>query len=270
MSKTLKAYEDVAFLKRDECRPLRLQLEWLRPEIIMSQHGIASTIVLFGSARIPSPEKAKKQLEQAEEAISRAPNAPQLLLGVKAAKEMVRQSRYYAVAREFAALVSSRCQKGEYVVMTGGGGGIMEAGNRGGNDVGAKSVGLNVSLPFEQVSNPYITEELNFNFHYFSIRKMHFLLRAKALCAFPGGFGTLDELFETLTLIQTREIKPIPVILFGKDFWEELINWDMLVERGLICPEDLGIFHYCETPEAAWEFICDFWNVDTNGEAKGG
>ncbi len=258
----LKAYEDVDFLKQDVCRPTRLQLEFLKPEVIMKEHGVRSTIVLFGSARIPSPSRSGQELETAKKALTDNPADPALQRRVKKARQMFELSRYYDVAREFAALVSSRCQLDQtcdYVIMTGGGGGIMEAGNRGAAEVGAKSVGLNIALPFEQVPNPYISDKLSFEFHYFSIRKMHFLLRAKALCAFPGGFGTLDELFETLTLIQTRKIAPIPVVLFGREFWEKIINWDLLVELGLICPEDLGIFHYCESAEQAWNFIQNFW-----------
>lgn len=263
-AKPLKAYEDVAFLKRDECRPVRLQLELLKPEVIMAENDIHSTIVLFGSARTPDPDTAREALAVAEKALAETPEDPVRRTGLKRAQEALRQSHYYQLARDFAAMVSSRCQiegKRDYVVITGGGGGIMEAGNRGAADVGAKSIGLNISLPFEQHANPYITPDLSFHFHYFSIRKMHFLLRAKALCAFPGGFGTMDELFETLTLIQTRKIQRIPVILFGREFWETVINWQGFVERGLICPEDLAMFSYCETAEAAWEIIDEFWRT---------
>lgn len=259
----LKAYEDVSFLKQDVCRAVRLQLEFLRPETLMNEHHVRSTIVLFGSARIPSPEHAAQALEQAEADLEAGPASPEQRARVKRARATVAQSRYYAVAREFAALISNHCQiegRCEYVIMTGGGGGIMEAGNRGAHDVGAKSIGLNISLPYEQTPNPYITEELLFDFHYFSIRKMHFLLRAKALCAFPGGFGTMDELFETLTLVQTQKIKPMPIILFGREFWQAFLNFDVLVERGLASPEDMDIFRYCETAEEAWNFIQEFRN----------
>ncbi len=258
----IKAYEDIDFLKSDVCRPVRLQLELLKPDVVMSEHNIRSTIVLFGSARTRAPEAAAARLTDAEAALELEPDSAQRQQDVRIAKRMVADSRYYEVARNFAKLVSSRCQiqeRCEYVVVTGGGGGIMEAGNRGASDVGAKSIGLNISLPFEQKANPYIPSELCFNFHYFSIRKMHFLLRAKAMCAFPGGFGTMDELFETLTLIQTGKIRRIPVILFGREFWEGLVNWDALVERGLVSPEDLDIFTYCETAEQAWDVIEQFW-----------
>ncbi len=268
-----KAYEDTQFLKRDECRPIRLQLEFLKPDVLMRQHCIRSTIVLFGSARLPCPETAEKELQEAQEALAQDEQSPDLQQRVKRAKRRVQQSHYYKVAREFAALVSQCCRSEngvyDYIMMTGGGGGIMEAGNRGAADVNAKSVGLNISLPYEQVPNLYLPDELQFEFHYFSIRKMHFLLRAKALCAFPGGYGTLDELFETLTLIQTGKIEPIPVLLFGKWFWERLINWDVMVEEELIDPEDLDIFQYCETPEEAWEIIQSFWQNRQKNQAKG-
>jgi uncharacterized protein (TIGR00730 family) len=276
-TKSLKAYEDVPFLKRDEARAVRLQLEFLRPDVIMAENHVCSTIVLFGSARIPEPQRAREHLEEALRLAAAEPSSAERQASARRAARMVEISRYYDVAREFAAMVSSCCQisgRCDYVIMTGGGGGIMEAGNRGAADVGAKSIGLNISLPYEQVPNPYIPEALTFHFHYFSIRKMHFLLRAKALCAFPGGYGTLDELFETLTLIQTRKIRPIPVILFGQRFWEELINWRLLVDDGLISPEDVRIFRYCEAATEAWDFIQSFWgdrrqgDVLTGGDAK--
>lgn len=258
----LKAYEDVAFLKRPENRAVRLQLEYLKPHLAMTKNHIESTVVIFGSARIEPPDKANERLEAAGKALSADPESRALRRRLRSAEVLADMSSYYEVAREFARLVSSTSQhdgRCDYVVMTGGGGGIMEAGNRGAYDANAKSVGLNISLPFEQEPNEYLPEELTFNFHYFSIRKMHFLLRARALCAFPGGFGTLDELFETLTLVQTRKIAPIPVILFGRAFWERLVNWDYLVEAGLICPEDLEIVTYCETAREAWEYIEAFW-----------
>ncbi len=260
--KPLKAYENVDFLKTDVCRPVRLQLELLHPEVVMASHQVRSTIVLFGSARIPDPERARTELAMAEQNLTGNPESGEMQFRRDVAREMVKLSHYYNVAREFARVVSQCCQDGskcEYVIMTGGGGGIMEAGNRGADDAGAKSVGLNISLPMEQQPNPYVTPELCFEFHYFSIRKMHFLLRAKALCGFPGGYGTLDELFETLTLISTNKIHRIPVILFGREFWEEIINWPALVRRGVISPEDIDIFSYCETAEEGWQLIQDFW-----------
>lgn len=258
----LKAYEDVEFLKRDVSRSLRLQLEFLKPDTVMQDHKVRSTIVVFGSARVPDPEPAPQVVAAAEEKLAGDPNNPVLQQALLRAKALQGMSRYYQVARDFAALVSSTCQSFErcdFVIMTGGGGGIMEAGNRGAHDVGAKSVGLNISLPFEQYPNPYITPELVFQFHYFSIRKMHFLMRAKALCAFPGGYGTMDELFECLTLIQTRKIKPMPVVLFGREFWEKFLNWQYLADSGLIGPDDLSIFRYAETAQEGWGHICEFW-----------
>ena len=224
----IKAYKDVEFLNREELRPVRLQLELRKAELIQQDHGIESTIVVFGSARTREDH----------------PN--------------------YQAAREFSRIVSTVCQlegKCEYVIVTGGGPGIMEAANRGAYDVGAKSIGLNISLPFEQQPNPYITPELCFDFHYFAIRKMHFLMRARALAAFPGGFGTLDELFETLTLIQTGKSDPVPVILFGQEYWERLIDFNVLVDEGMIAAKDLDLFRYAETPEAAWKVITDFYAV---------
>ncbi|OPZ29568.1 MAG: putative lysine decarboxylase [Lentisphaerae bacterium ADurb.BinA184] len=258
----LKAYEDAEFLKGDACRAVRLELEFLKPEVTMDRHNIQSTIVLFGSARTLPPEVAAAALAKATEALDRAPGSAERQAAVARARRQVETSHYYQVAREFAALVSRAAQSPEvcdFVIMTGGGPGIMEAGNRGAADVGAKSIGLNISLPFEQSVNPYVSEGLAFQFHYFSIRKMHFLKRTKALCACPGGYGTLDELFEVLTLIQTRKIAPIPIVLFGRSFWERLIHWDLLVEDGLISPGDTELFRFCETAEEAWAFIRAFW-----------
>lgn len=257
LTNSLKAYEDIDFLKRDICRPIRLQLELLKPEVLLNEHDIHSTIVIFGSARTPAPEDAKQQFKKAEKLYKKNPKDPEAKQNFTSAKKYLEQSHYYKVARDFAKLVSSKCKN--MAVVTGGGGGIMEAGNRGAHDVDAKSIGLNISLPFEQHANPYITEDLIFHFHYFSIRKMHFLLRAKAMCAFPGGFGTMDELFETLTLIQTRKIPMMPVVLFGGEFWNEIVNWHAFVERELICEEDLDIFHVCETAEEGWHFIQEYW-----------
>ena len=260
----LKAYEDIEFLKSDPCRPARLQLEYLKPEVEMEKHKVRSTIVAFGSARIPEPAAAAQALKAAEKRAAEAPDDENTQFELRRAQYMKEQSRYYDVAREFARIVSS-CTETEteencdFVIVTGGGPGIMEAANRGAADVNARSVGLNISIPFEQMENDYVTPELCFQFHYFSIRKMHFLKRAKALCAFPGGFGTMDELFETLTLTQTRKITPIPVVLFGEKFWREIVNWEQFVERGLISPEDLNIIRFCEEPQEAWDYIREFW-----------
>ncbi|MFA4943320.1 MAG: LOG family protein [Lentisphaeria bacterium] len=260
----LKAYEDVPFLKTDACRAVRLQLEFLRPDSYMQAHKIKSTIVVFGSARIPDPETACSQLQAAEADAAANPGSAAHQTALCRARNHLEISRYYDVARAFGALVSecSQDDRGcDYVIMTGGGGGIMAAANRGAFDVGAKSVGLNISLPFEQKPNPYIPPELLFHFHYFSIRKMHFLLRAKALCCFPGGYGTMDELFECLTLIQTRKMPAMPVVLFGRHFWEGLINWQKFVDDGLISPHDLEIIRFCETAAEAWGYIRDFWDT---------
>jgi uncharacterized protein (TIGR00730 family) len=222
------AFEDVDFLGRDELRSVRLELELLKPELIQREQEIVSTIVVFGGARMLDPEEAGRQL---------------------------------AAAREFSRIVSSTCQvdgRCEYVVVTGGGPGIMEAANRGAHEVGAKSVGLNIVLPFEQDPNPYITPELCFQFRYFAIRKMHFLMRAKALVAFPGGFGTFDELFETLTLIQTGKVPPVPVILFSRSFWNGVVDFDRLRDEGVISEDDLDLFTYAETAEEAWKEISEF------------
>lgn len=258
----LKAYEDVEFLKSDVCRAVRLQLEFLKPDAVMDRLGIRSTIVLFGSARIRCPAEASRVLAEAEAALHDSPADPGRIEAVRVARALQEQSHYYDTAREFAALASRHCQRSacrELVVITGGGGGIMEAGNRGAHDVGAVSIGLNISLPFEQVPNPYITPELSFQLHYFSIRKMHFLKRARALCAFPGGFGTMDELFETLTLIQTRKIPRIPVVLFGREFWEDIINWEAFVRRGVISPQDLKLFRMSDRAVDGWNHIRQFY-----------
>ena len=258
----LKAYEDVEFLKSDVCRAVRLQLEFLKPDWVMDRLGIRSTIVVFGSARIPCPADAARHLAEAEQALREYPREPQRLEALRVARALHEQSYYYDLARQFAALASRQCQRSacrEFVVITGGGGGIMEAGNRGAHDEGAVSVGVNISLPFEQVPNPYITPELSFQLHYFSIRKMHFLKRARALCAFPGGFGTMDELFETLTLIQTRKIPRMPVVLFGTEFWQDMVHWDGFVRRGLISAEDLNLFHLSDEALEGWNHIRQFY-----------
>ena len=240
MIKAPKAYENIPFLNSDHCRPVRLQLEYLHPEVTMEDEGIKSTIVLFGSARIPSPETVE---------------------GCKNRK-LTELVSFYEEARKLSRIVSTTCQTNhecEYVIMTGGGGGIMEAGNRGADEVGCKSISLNITLPHEQEPNPYVTPGLNFEFRYFHMRKMHFMLRAKAFCIFPGGFGTFDELFEALTLIQTGKIDPMPVILFGSKHWKRLIDWSYLAECGVISPDDLDLLTFCDTAEEAWKTITDFY-----------
>ena len=252
------AFQDDEFLLRAELRPVRLHLELLKPELIIQEHNIESTIVIFGSARIPDPVSAKNNLETLESETREKPSDPDLLARIKRAQRDLKNSRYYQEAQDLARLISIHCQSSPRlngVVTTGGGQGIMEAANRGAHEAGSENIGLNIVLPFEQRPNPYITPELSFQFHYFAVRKMHFLIRARALVVFPGGFGTLDELFETLTLIQTQKISPIPVLLFGKEFWERVINFDVLVEEGTISPQDIELFKYVETAEEAWEEI---------------
>jgi uncharacterized protein (TIGR00730 family) len=249
------AYQDQEFLLRDELRPVRLQLELLKPELILQENHIESTVVIFGSARIPDPETAEDRLVSAEAEYRRKKSDPALKEKVAIARRAMANSRYYAEARKLGALISSNTGKDMMVVITGGGAGIMEAANRGAHEVGIPSIGLNIVLPHEQAPNSYITPELSFQFHYFAIRKMHFLKRAKALVAFPGGFGTLDELFETLTLVQTQKVSPLPILLFGKEFWERVINFNVLVEEGTISIKDLELFQYVETADDAWEII---------------
>ena len=243
------AFTDVEFLLQDELRPVRMQLELLKPEMVQKRLGIESTIVIFGSARIPTPEAAAQQLSQARASGDAA--------GIRRAEVQVRMSRYYDAAREFAALVTTRSRRHDtpIYVVTGGGPGIMEAGNRGAHEVGGESIGLNIVLPHEQMPNPYITPELCFQFHYFGLRKMHFLMRSIALVCFPGGFGTLDELFEVMTLVQTGKCRRRPILLFGRDFWSRLINFELLVDTGMISPDDVSLFHYVESAEEAWALL---------------
>jgi len=262
----IRASEDPEFLQQDECRGIRLQLEYLKPELQLTNRGVLSTVVIFGSARIKSPEEAAAELSAAEANLSLStPNDPVAAERLRKAKMAQRLSKYYVVARDFARMVteydmdeSPFCR---YVVTTGGGGGIMEAGNRGAREAGGITVGLNIKLPFEQRPNKYITEDLNFNFHYFSMRKMHFMKRAMAFGCFPGGFGTMDELFEILTLIQTNIVSKIPVVLFGTDFWTRIIDWKLFVEEGLISPGDLGLFKLCDTAEEGCEHIRAFYQL---------
>lgn len=257
-SSYIPADKDTEFLQRDELRSVRLGLELLKPELIQADEGIRSTIVVFGSARLQEPVVASQAVDRTQTEADRAPDDPVCQQRAAIAKRQLALSKYYDVAREFGRLVSSTCQidgRCDYVIMTGGGPGIMEAANRGAADVNAKSIGLNITLPHEQRPNPYITPALNFQFRYFAIRKMHFLLRAKALVAFPGGFGTLDELFETLTLLQTGKTDRVTVVLVGREFWERLINWQLLIECGLISQHDLQLFHYAETAQEAWDLI---------------
>jgi uncharacterized protein (TIGR00730 family) len=250
------AFTDVDFLLREELRPIRLQLELLKPELVQNEHGVDSTIVFFGSARVVATEVAERELADA-----RTSGDARIL---KAAQTRLAMSRYYEEARRFAALVTRRSaslDKPIYVV-TGGGPGIMEAGNRGAFEVGGKSVGLNIVLSHEQAPNRYVTPELCFQFHYFALRKMHFLMRAIALVCFPGGFGTLDELFEVLTLVQTGKSRMRPIMLFGREFWTRLIDFELLIDTGMIAPGDVHLFHFVETAEEAWALLAAEYGYD--------
>jgi uncharacterized protein (TIGR00730 family) len=252
------AFTDVPFLLREELRPVRLQLELLKPELELLERGIESTIVIFGSARILEPAVARARREAAQAAADAAPEDQRLAWAAELAHRLERRSRSYEEARRFAGLVSSaRRPDGQqrYVIVTGGGPGIMEAANRGAFEAGAISIGHNIVLPHEQAPNPYITPELCFQFHYFALRKMHLMTRAKALVVFPGGFGTLDELFETLCLIQTGKSRPMPVLLFDEAYWRRVIDFEFLAEEGVVDARDLRLFSFVETAEQAWEHI---------------
>ena len=239
------AYEDIDLLGQEELRPLRLQLELLKPERILHEQGIHSTVVVFGSARISDAETAAARRDTLERQTRAAPSDAKLARELAQARRRVDQARHYEQARRFASLISARFQqqnRRDFVVVTGGGPGIMEAANRGAFEAGARSIGLNITLPHEQAPNPYMCPELAFRFHYFAVRKMHFLLHAKGLVAFPGGYGTLDELFEVLTLIQSGKMKRIPVILAGRAFWRRAVDFDLLLDEGYVSPSDLDLF----------------------------
>lgn len=258
------AFLDPDFLLRKELRPIRLMLELLKPETILREEHIESTIVIFGSARITDPIAAKKNLAAAKKRLKLKPRDRYIQEEVAIAESLLEKSVYYDEARKFAKIVSIACQKNkrrDFVIVTGGGPGIMEGANRGAADVKAKSLGFNILLPFEQAPNCYISNELCFQFHYFAMRKMHFLIRARALVAFPGGYGTLDELFEALTLLQTGKIKPMPILLFGKEYWSKIINFENLVLEGMISREDLSLFQFVEKAEEAWQIIVDFYKL---------
>ena len=239
------AYEDIDLLGQEELRPLRLQLELLKPERILHEQGIHSTVVVFGSARVSDAETAAARRDTLERQTRAAPSDAKLARELAQARRRVDQARHYEQARRFASLISARFQqqnRRDFVVVTGGGPGIMEAANRGAFEAGARSIGLNITLPHEQAPNPYMCPELAFRFHYFALRKMHFLLHAKGLVAFPGGYGTLDELFEVLTLIQTGKMQRIPVVLVGRDFWSRAVDFDLLLDEGYVSPSDLDLF----------------------------
>ncbi len=246
---------DVDFLDRDDMRGVRLMLDYQKAETLLQAHGIAHSVVVFGATRIPEPARAAAEVAARAAALAQSPGDPALQDALAIARRVAHKSRYYDVARAFGRIVGS--QEGEpgnrLVVVTGGGPGMMEAANRGSHEAGGRSVGLNITLPHEQYPNPYLTPDLCFRFHYFALRKLHFLKRARALVVFPGGYGTLDELFETLTLIQTRKILPVPVVLVGESFWRRAFDVDFLVEEGVIDPEDRDLFWYAEEAEEIWD-----------------
>lgn len=255
------ADDDLDFLEREELRPVRLQLELLKPETYLQANGIHSTIVVFGGTRIKERDEAAQRVAAAERRLAEQPDHPALQRELSRARRVLAKSHYYDAARQFAALVSSQCQTNselDYVIVTGGGPGIMEAANRGAYEVEAKSIGLNITLPHEQTPNAYITPELCFQFRYFALRKMHFLMRARALVIFPGGFGTLDELFDALTLRQTRRMQEIPIILFGREYWSNVFSPQFLADEGVIDDRDLELISYAETAEEAWRLISEF------------
>ncbi len=258
------ADEDIDFLQRDDVRGVRLQMDYLKADVLLEDHGIKHTIVVFGSTRICEPAAASRKVELLRKELSADPGNAELVRRLAIAERVLAKSRYYEVAREFGQIVGNadhRHGSDRFVVMTGGGPGIMEAANRGSFDVGAESIGMNISLPHEQYPNPYITTDLCFSFHYFALRKLHFLLRAKALVIFPGGYGTLDELFEVLTLVQTRTIDPIPVILVGERYWRQAINIDFLVDEGTIDLEDRELFWFAETAQDIWDGIVRWYDA---------
>ena len=249
------AFADPEFLLRRETRGIRFQLEMLKPDLAQQEQGIEHTVVVFGSARFQSQEKAQKTLESA---ISSG-----MALDIKRAESLVRNAHFYEQARAFGHLIAqysaNKHNPNKLFICTGGGPGIMEAANRGASEAGGISVGLNIALPHEQTPNPYITPELSFKFHYFALRKMHFMMRAKALVAFPGGFGTMDELFETLTLVQCKKAKPVPIVLFGTEYWKKVFHPEMMMEEGVIAEEDLQLFRFVDSVEDAWEVIRAFY-----------
>lgn len=251
------AFQDTEFLLREDLRPVRFQLELMKPEVFLDEAQIASTFVFYGSARIPSPEKAQALIDAAR-------NEQDLRI----ANNLAAKAKYYDEARKLAGIAArfpaDISGKQNFVVCSGGGPSIMEAANRGASEVGARTIGLNIVLPHEQAPNEYVTPELSFQFHYFALRKMHFLLRARALAVFPGGFGTFDELFELLTLVQTGKIQPIPILLYGRDFWNRVVDFDALVDEGVIAPSDLNLITWVETAEDGWAAVEAFYGAHTD------
>ena len=257
------AFRDSDFLLREELRPVRLQLELLKTEMLLEEARVGSTLVVYGSARIPQPEEAERLVADAETPEEKA-----------VAERLAAKAKYCTESYRLARLVSEKSivedGKRQFVICSGGGPSIMEAANKGASEAGAESIGLNIVLPHEQAPNSYVTPYLSFRFHYFALRKMHFLIRARAVAIFPGGYGTLDELLETLTLIQTQKMKPIPILVFGKEFWDRIINFEAMAEEGTISPKDLELFHWCETAEEAWDHVAEFYGIEDPSEEEGG
>lgn len=274
-----EADRDVEFLNQDDTRGVRLQLDYLKAELLLREHNIAHTIVVFGGTRVVEPDAAHRHAADLAAALDANPNEAGLRHRLAIAQRVIANSRYYDLARRFGALVAAAgsCGRGgRIMVMTGGGPGIMEAANRGAHDLGRGSIGLNIVLPHEQYPNPYVSPELCFSFHYFAVRKLHFLLRARALVVFPGGYGTLDELFEVLNLVQTRKITPLPVVLVGQAYWRRVFDPDVLVEEGMIDPEDRDLFWFAESPEDIWTGILKWYDaagtplLHSDNESQGG
>ena len=260
-----QADQDIDFLNQDETRGVRLQIDYQKPEFLLQQHGIEHTIVVFGSTRIQEPAAAQLKVDTLRAQLDKEPDNLEIQRRLRVAERILEKSHYYDVAREFGQLIgetSKTVDDGQLLIMTGGGPGMMEAANRGAFDAGSKSIGLNINLPHEQYPNPYITPDLCFRFHYFALRKLHFLLRTRALVAFPGGYGTFDELFETLTLVQTRKIKPVPIILVGERYWRQAFNVDFLVEEGVIDEEDRELFWFAETATEIWDGILQWYEAN--------
>jgi uncharacterized protein (TIGR00730 family) len=251
------AFADPEFMARRETRGIRIQLELLKPDVDQQDQGIDNTVVVFGSARFSSPETAQRMLDEAHQSGDS--------MALKEAERHLRNARYYDMAHRFGHIVATHSanlpENERLYICTGGGPGIMEAANRGAQEAGALTIGLNIALPHEQHANPYVTPSLSFKFHYFAVRKMHFMMRAKAMVAFPGGFGTLDELFEVITLVQTKKSAPVPIILFGKDYWKRLINMDVMVDEGAVSESDLELFKFTDDPQEAWETIQAFYKL---------
>lgn len=260
-----QADQDIHFLNQDETRGVRLQIDYQKPELLLQKHNIHHTIVVFGSTRINEPAAAQHKVDMLRAQLEKNPDNIDLQKRLRIAERILQKSHYYEVARDFGKLVSEASGTDtdeQLIIMTGGGPGMMEAANRGAYDANCQSIGLNIYLPHEQYPNPYITPNLCFRFHYFALRKLHFLLRTRALVVFPGGYGTFDELFETLTLIQTRKIKPIPVILVGREFWNRAFDVDYLADEGVIDEEDRELFWFAETAQEIWDSILQWYEAN--------